>query len=121
MHRYGPRHCTEDVLVDAVEWLTRRVDEGHVASVTSVDLSRAFDSVNHDILLTKLTWYGIDERWFRSYLDSRRQAVRGGSLIIPLSHGVGTPRIPGRPNPVQHLHQRPPFPPPTRTASLLCR
>ena len=87
-YAYRPRHCTEDALVDVVEWLTRRIDEGHVAAVTSVDLSRAFDSVDHDILLTKLSWYGIDSRWFRSYLGGRRQAVRGGSLTLPLSHGV---------------------------------
>ena len=87
-YAYRPRHCTEDALVDAVEWLTRRIDEGHVAAITSVDLSRAFDSVDHEILLMKLMWYGIDSRWFRSYLDGRRQAVRGGSLILPLSHGV---------------------------------
>ena len=62
--------------------------ESHVAAVMSVDLSRTFDSVDHDILLTKLSWYGIDPTWFRSYLDGRRQAVRGGSLILPLSHGV---------------------------------
>ena len=85
-YAYRPRHCTEDALIDTVEWLTRRIDQGHVAAVTSVDLSRAFDSVDHDILLTKLSWYGIDPTWFRSYLDGRRQAVRGGSL--PLSHGV---------------------------------
>ena len=87
-YAYRPRHCTEDALVDVVEWLTGRIDEGHVAAVTSVDLSRSFDSVDHDILLTKLSWYGIDSRWFQSYLDGRRQAVRGGSLILPLSHGV---------------------------------
>ena len=87
-YAYRPRHCTEDALIDTVEWLTRRIDQGHVAAVTSVDLSRAFDSVDHDILLTKLSWYGIDPTWFRSYLDGRRQAVRGGSLILPLSHGV---------------------------------
>ena len=87
-YQYRERHCTEDALVDAVEWLTRRIDEGHVAAVTSIDLSRAFDSVDHDILLTKLSWYGIDPGWFRSYLDGRRQAVRGSSLILPISHGV---------------------------------
>ena len=87
-YAYHPCHSTEDALVDAVEWLTRRVDEGHVAAVTSVDLSRAFDSVDHDILLRKLSWYGIDARWFRSYLECRRQVVRGGTLSLPLSHGV---------------------------------
>ena len=87
-YAYRSRHSTEDALIDAVEWMTRRVDDGDVVAVTSIDLSRAFDSVDHDVLLRKLCWYGIDPRWFRSYLTGRRQVVRGGSLSLPLSHGV---------------------------------
>ena len=72
--------------------MTRRVDDGEVVAVTSIDLNRAFDSggqlVDHDILLTKLCWYGINPDWFRSYLAGRRQVVRGGSFSLPLSHGV---------------------------------
>ena len=87
-YAYRRCHSTEDALVDAVEWITRRVDDGHVAAVTSIDLSRAFDSVDHGVLLSKLNWYGVDPRWFESYLAGRRQVVRGGSLSLPLSHGV---------------------------------
>ena len=87
-YAYRTGHSTEDALVDAVEWMTRRVDDGEVVAVTSIDLSRAFDSVDHDVLLTKLCWYGIDPDWFRSYLAGRRQVVRGGFLSLPLSHGV---------------------------------
>ena len=87
-YAYRKCHSTEDALVDAVEWVVRRVDAGHVAAITSIDLSRAFDSVDHGVLLTKLQWYGIDARWFGSYLGGRRQVVRGGSLSLPLSHGV---------------------------------
>ena len=75
-------------MIDAVEWMTRQIDRGHVVAVTSIDLSKAFDSVDHDVLLTKLRWHGIDPRWFDSYLDGPRQVVRGGSLSLPLSHGV---------------------------------
>ena len=87
-YAYRPCHSTEDAVTDAVEWMTRRIDAGHVVAVTSLDLSKAFDSVDHDVLLTKLQWHGIDPRWFRSYLDGRRQVVKGGSLSLPLSHGV---------------------------------
>ena len=87
-YAYRKCHSTEDALVDAVEWIARRVDNGHVVAVTSIDLSRAFDSVDHGALLTKLEWYVIDARWFESYLGDRRQVVRGGSLALPLSHGV---------------------------------
>ena len=87
-YAYRPCHSTEDAMIDVVEWMTRRIDKGHVVAVTSIDLSKAFDSVDHDVLLTKLRWHGIDHRWFQSYLDGRRQVVRGGSLSLTLSHGV---------------------------------
>ena len=42
------------------------------------DLEKAFDSINHDILLSKLNFYGVDGKtmsWFKSYLKNRYQRV----------------------------------------------
>jgi hypothetical protein len=42
------------------------------------DLAKAFDSVNHDILIQKLKYYGVNEtgiNWFKSYLYNRKQRV----------------------------------------------
>ena len=45
-YAYRKCHSTEDALIHAVEWITRRVDAGHAAAVTSIDLSRAFSIVS---------------------------------------------------------------------------
>ena len=76
-------------MLAAVERLVTNIDEGLVSSVTTLDLSKAFDSVDHGLLLTKLPWYGVnDVDWFRSYLSGRRQMVRGGRLTCPVTCGV---------------------------------
>ena len=86
-YAYRSSHSTEDAILDIVKWAARRVDGGDVAAVTSIDLSKAFDSVDHSVLLNKLEWYGISSRWFSSYLSGRSQLVRS-STALPLSHGV---------------------------------
>ena len=88
-YAYRSHHSTEDAVIDAVERLVSNTDRGLVSSVTTIDLSKAFDSVDHDALLTKLPWYGItDVSWFSSYLSNRRQTVRGGYVTLPVTCGV---------------------------------
>ena len=76
-------------MLAAVERLVSSTDTGLISSVTTVDLSKAFDSVDHGVLLTKLSWYGvIDIDWFSSYLSGRGQIVRGGRSCLPVTCGV---------------------------------
>ena len=88
-YAYRSHHSTEDALLCVVERLIANTDEGLVSSVTTLDLSKAFDSVDHELLLCKLSWYGVaDLEWFRSYLTGRQQVVRGGRETLPVTCGV---------------------------------
>ena len=57
-------------------WVLESMDEGKVTGLLFVDISKAFDSLNHKVLLRKLNHLGVSERslrWFRSYLADRQQ------------------------------------------------
>ena len=52
------------------------IDNSKVNPVIFIDLKKAFDTVDHDILLAKMLHYGIkgiEHDWFRSYLNNRKQ------------------------------------------------
>ena len=72
------------------------VDKGELSGVCMLDMSAAFDVVDHGILLDKLKLYGFDEKsvkWMKNYLSGRTQAVCiDGSLSPFLSVDVGVPR-----------------------------
>ena len=88
-YAYRSCHSTEDAVLDVVECLICNTDKGLVSSVTTLDLSKAFDSIDHGLLLNKLSWYGVDDiKWFESYLTGRQQIVRGGKLTLPVTCGV---------------------------------
>ncbi|CAB4028611.1 Hypothetical predicted protein, partial [Paramuricea clavata] len=49
------------------------MDRGEVCGVIYLDLKKAFDTVNHAILLQKLKWIGVNSKSFQSYLSHRTQ------------------------------------------------
>ena len=56
----------------------RAIEDKKISCGIFLDLSKAFDAVQHDILIKKLEHYGVREianNWFRSYLINRKQFV----------------------------------------------
>ena len=76
---YRMFHSTETTLLGIHNDLILAMDRGEVTSLILLDLSAAFDTVDHSILLHRLQhWFGLHGTsldWFSSYLTSRSQAV----------------------------------------------
>ena len=80
-NQYGFRknHSTAYALIQLYDKLSDAIDKGNVTLGLFIDLSKAFDTVNHDILLAKLEFYGVCGvalEWFESYLSCRSQFVQ---------------------------------------------
>lgn len=70
---------TADALFHLIEYIYNSLDEKKLILNIQIDLRKAFDTVNHEILLTKLFSYGFRgfaHEWLRSYLSDRKQFVR---------------------------------------------
>ena len=78
-HAYRKLHSTITCLAEAVNYLYRKMDEKKPTAIVTIDLSKAFDSVNHEILLEKLIGLGMNEKsiaWMKSYLNNRTQSTK---------------------------------------------
>ena len=77
------------------EWL-EAMDKGLFTGVVMIDLRKAFDVVDHKLLLKKLQVYGLNTnslKWFHSYLSGRYQKVCvDGKLSEPLGIHSGVPQ-----------------------------
>ena len=87
-HGFRPGHSTESAMLCTVNTLANNMDRGLVSTLTTTDTSKTFNSVQHSRLLDKLGWYGIDDHWFRGWLENRTQCVIGSSTPLPVTHGV---------------------------------
>ena len=76
---FRKKYSTNHALLNIVEGIREKLDNKTFACGVFIDLEKAFDTVNHQILLKILEHYGIRgtaNKWFASYLSSRRQKVR---------------------------------------------
>ena len=80
-HQYGFRenHSTKLAVINLINQLVRFQDEGKVTVGVFIDFAKAFDTINHSILISKMHTYGIRGlplAWFRNYLSDRVQYVQ---------------------------------------------
>ena len=93
-HAYRKGHSTITCLFEVVNHLYKLIDDKKIAAVISLDLSKAFDSINHNLLINKLSTMGISEGallWIKSYLSDRQQYVKFKDFIStkqPITAGV---------------------------------
>ncbi len=77
-------YFTATTLLDVSDYILNNMYNGKVTVAVFLDLKKAFDTVNHKILLSKLYSYGIRGNtlsWFKSYLDMRSQVVNINSTL----------------------------------------
>ena len=97
-HQSGLRslHSTVTALLEATDDWVFNIDRSSVNAVVFLDLKKAFGTVDHDILLSKMNLYGIQGtalNWFKSYLTNRTQrCFVNGSLSRICSLKCGVPQ-----------------------------
>ena len=92
---YKQFHSTESALLKVENDILLNMDKGRVTALTLLDLSAAFDTIDHCTLVRRLSsWYGISGialEWFQSYLHDRSQQVKIQDNIsdsVSISFGV---------------------------------
>ena len=95
--RFGFRskHSTLHALISLTETVKKTIDDKMFGCGVFIDLQKAFDTVNHSILLQKMEHYGIRGtalNWFTSYLSERQQYVSvNGNTSDQLEISCGVP------------------------------
>ena len=77
-HGFRQKHSTESQLISTLEEIAKSMDNNIQTDILILDFSKAFDTVAHQRLLKKLTFYGIDNattQWIRTWLTTRNQRV----------------------------------------------
>ena len=90
---FRQHYSISHTLINITENIRKALDDGNIGCGVFVDLQKAFDTVDHKILLAKLNHYGIcgvSNDWFKSYLSNRSQyvSINYGSGLATVSCGV---------------------------------
>ena len=89
LHGYRKNRSTQTALLTMYDRWVRSAAAGNISGVVMIDLSAAFDLVDHDILIRKLQCYGLQNDfiyWINSYLTERYQAVWLDHILSEFLH-----------------------------------
>ena len=93
---FRSKHSTESAIVRMIDSWLKAINDGKLTGCVMVDFRKAFDLVDHKILLNKLKCYKCDENclsWFASYLSNRTQRVSlNNNLSNPAYVTSGVPQ-----------------------------
>ena len=81
-------HSTEHAIIQLIDQINSSFEKNNFTLGVFIDLSKAFDTVDHHILISKLENYGVNGnnlRWFQSYLKNRKQYLNFNNKITTLS------------------------------------
>ena len=95
---YRRHHSTETALLLSVNNICHEIDNGNCSLLVSLDLSSAFDTVDHSILTNLLGFRDSALSWIKAYLVDRQQFVRIGTAVsstLHLASGVPPRLCPG--------------------------
>ena len=87
-------HSTEMLNLLITDLLLDAMGNKKISALVLIDLSKAFDSISHSILLKKLSYIGASQdtvKWFRSYLTGHAKKVCIGSSLstaLSITHGL---------------------------------
>ena len=85
---FRSRSATTDALLQYLDYAYESIDNGQYLLTLFLDFSKAFDTVNHRILLNKLNHVGVrgvSQHWFESYIMNRKQCVYVNGVSSDLS------------------------------------
>ena len=93
-HGFRKGKGTDTAVMELLRRLFADINDNNKSSLSFVDYSRAFNTVDHNILIRKMKMYGFSENvcnWFVNYFVDRIQYTRIGKVLSPgvlVEHGV---------------------------------
>ena len=91
---FRPKYSTTTALSNFADEVLLNMEQGNLCGAVFLDLTKAFDTVDHCILLSKLSAIGVSPssiKWFESYLSNRKQRTSCGNELsdaLPVTVGV---------------------------------